>query len=167
MCAAVMPDAEMDQVTMPTVVGAVDFTALASCTMMLNRPVPAPPPAAPVPAAPPVPPRAPAEPATPVPIVPALPEPVPAVPVPPVPDPFVPALPVVPADPDPPAPAVPLPFMPSDGAHPANTSEVTVRNDRSERIIRKPPADPAPAVRVVYGRSLTTASFRSQRRPRF
>ena len=32
MCAEVTPDAEMDQVTMPTVVGAVDFMALASCT---------------------------------------------------------------------------------------------------------------------------------------
>ena len=40
MCAEVMPVAVVDQVTMPTVVGAVYFTSLASCTLIVNIALP-------------------------------------------------------------------------------------------------------------------------------
>src|SRR5262245_12318152 len=144
MCAAVTPDAEIDQVTIPTVVGAVDFTALASCTMMLNRPEPAPPPEPVVPAVPTVPavPVVPPRPAAPVvpprpadPVVPAVPtvpaEPVvPAVPTVPA-EPVVPAVPTVPAEPVVPAvptvPAVPVvPAVPTVPAEPVVPAVPTV-----------------------------------------
>src|SRR5438552_3548830 len=83
------PEAAIDQWTMPTVVGAVDFVALASATVMVNRS----PPLLPPDAAPPDPPRAP-------PAVP--PAPMPAAPV----APPLPAAPVLPPRPDPAAPVV-------------------------------------------------------------